>query len=118
METQHIRTCSNIDAFHRAHRAAAGRETRSQGTWDLMGEWLGGCHGICVTNGVGGWAYVILDPPGAYYASSAGPDTHFLQWKVIHGLRDAGFDWYELGSGHTQGIATFKRGFSNTVVDP
>ncbi len=118
MERQHVRTCSTIEPFHRAHREAAGRETRTQSTWDLMDDWIESCHGLCVSNGEAGWAYVIVDPPGAYYASAAGRDTHFLHWKIIHGLRDAGFEWYELGMGHTIGIRTFKSGLANTVVDP
>ncbi len=118
MERQHVRTCSTVEPLHRAHGEAAGRETRTQSTWDLMDDWIKSCHGISVTNGEGGWAYVIVDPPGAYYASAAGRDTHYLQWKIINGLKSAGFTFYELGAGHTPGIATFKRGFANLKVDP
>ncbi len=118
MERQHTRTCSTVDAFHRAHTEAAGRETRSSGTWDCMQEWLNDFQAVCVTNGEGGWAYVIVEPPGAYWAAAAGRDTHFLQWKIINGLREAGFAWYELGAAHTPGIGTFKAGFANMIVDP
>ncbi len=118
MATQHVRTVTDVRAFHRGHLEAAGRETRTQTTWDLMQDWIDCRWAVCVTNGVGGWAYVICDPPGAYYASGAGRDCHYLQYKVICGLKDAGFDWYELGEGHTSGITTFKKGFATGVVEP
>lgn len=118
LKRQHVRTCGSVEPFHRAHLEAAGRETRSQETWDLMDAWIKSCHGVCVTNGEGGWAYVIVDPPGAYYASGAGRDCHFLHWKIIQGLKHAAFDWYELGSGHTPGIDTFKKGWGGIVVEP
>ncbi len=116
MSTQHIRTSSNVGAFHTAHSEAAGRETRSQSTWDLMQDWVDDARAVCVTNGEGGWAYVICDHPGAYYASAAGADTHYLQHRIILGLKAAGFDWYELGDAATEGIATFKKGFASEVV--
>lgn len=116
MASQHVRTSRTVEPFHRAHSIAAGRETRSQETWDLMQDWLDHHSAVCVTNGEGGWAYVICDPPGTYYASAAGRDTHYLQFKIICGLKDAGFRWYELGEGHTSGIRTFKKGLSGVVV--
>ncbi len=118
MECQHIRTVSTVEPLHRAHVEAAGRETRSTATWDLMEDWIHDWQAVCVTNGEGGWAYVIVDHPGAYWASAAGRDTHYLQWKLIGGLREAGFSFYELGMGHTPGIRTFKAGFSNAVIEP
>ncbi len=117
MATQHIRTSTNVEPFHRAHVLAAGRETRSSETWELMQQWLDEKHAICTTNAVGGWAYVIAEPPGAYYASAAGSDCHYLQFKIIEGLKEAGFSWYELGQAHTEGIGTFKRGFGSVLID-
>ncbi len=117
-ERQHIRRTISTDAFHRAHTSAAGRETRSQTTWEIMDGWLRECHGVCLSNGEGGWVYAIVDPPGAYYASSAGKDCHWLLYKLIEGLKYADFEWFELGEGHTKGIGTYKAGFSSCVVDP
>lgn len=118
MADQHVRTCSSVEPMHRAHAYAAARETRSQTTWDLMNDWIKTRHGVCVTNGEGAWAYVICDPPGAFYASAAGKNSHFMQWKIIQGLKNAGFDWYELGEAHNEGIGRFKSRFSNLVVEP
>ncbi len=118
MDSQRVSTSQDVEAFHAAHRVAAGRETRSQTTWDLFQDWVDNKKAVCVTNGEGGWAFVFCNPPGAYYASAAGRDTHYLQFKIICGLRDAGFGFYELGEAHTPGIGTFKSGFSNSVVEP
>ncbi len=118
MHDQHIRTCSSVMPFHSAHRRAAEGETRSQTTWDLMDQWIKDYRGLCVTNGEGAWAYVFVEHPGAYYASAAGRGSHYLQFKIASGLKDAGFQWYELGAAHTPGIGTFKRGLANLIVDP
>ncbi len=118
MQVQHIRTSSSVMPFHSAHRLSAKGETRSQTTWDLMDDWIKNYRGLCVTNGQGAWAYVFVDFPGAYYASAAGRDSHYLQFKIATGLKDAGFRWYELGEGHTPGITTFKRGLANAMVEP
>lgn len=120
MKTQmdiNVHTSKNVDAYHRVHAAHAGRETRSQASWDLMQDWVNHYQGVCLTNGTA-WSYVIIDPPGAYYASSAGRPAHWLQMKMALGLQAAGFEWYELGEGHTPGINTFKKGFGGVLIDP
>ena len=118
MKRQHIRRTVDVEPFHRAHDSEAGGETRSQETWEMFQQWLDEDHAVCVTNAEGGWAYFICDPPGAYYASAAGRDCHWLLFSVIEGLKEAGFEWLELGEGHTPGIDTYKRGFSSCVVEP
>lgn len=116
-KTQVIRMTTSTATMQDAHSQAAGRQTRTQSTWDLMDRWLVEGKALCATNDDGGWAYFILDKPGAYYASSAGSKMHYLMWTIIEGLKAAGYEWLELGEAHTGGIGTFKKGFSNVTVD-
>lgn len=113
----------HIARFQCAHREAAGRVTRPEGTWMLMDSWLGVSGLLAATSPDGflatrAWAYVVYEKPGAYYFSAAGKDSHNLQRYIIDMLRRNGFEWYELGAGHTPGIDTFKRGFSKLTVEP
>ena len=114
-----IRCWDSIENYHQLHRIAAGTETRSQESWDIMQRWLDSGLAALLTNCAGAWAYVILFPPGAYYASAVGHDSHHLQHTIMRSLQDCGeFTFYELGAGHTDGIDTFKRGFGCEVVEP
>lgn len=119
----------DLDVFHALHTAANGRETRSQGTWDCMAQWLVDGYGLLVMARLGdAWidgAYFITYKGGAYYASAASPgdnkDAHkAVMWEGIKALRRCHITQLEMGavSGDSQkekGLAMFKTGFGGAA---
>lgn len=111
------------------HLKAAGRATRSDETWQLMGRWLDDGHALlAVSYGPcsepEGYAYAIRYKQWSYYASGAVPgggDTvgPALQFQMMRALaRDGERRFYELGLAASSGadekernISFFKSGF-------
>lgn len=103
-----------IRTAQRVHLLDAGRKTRPDETWDLMGDWADECHGLfsmafdydarspemegwppCV-----GYAYFILHERWAYYASAASlrRDINIaLVWWAMLALKRVGVTRCELG---------------------
>ena len=113
-----IMCCADI------HRTAAGRDTRSAATWELMGDWVRKGHaliiGVSHNADLAGYIYVITYKSWAYYASAATLAknlNHALQWAAIKTLRQAGIAHYELGympanpTEKERSIQHFKEGF-------
>jgi hypothetical protein len=111
---------------HRLHVAAAGRETRALGTWQLQARWLAGGDALLVLAGRGsesvGFAYVVRWKDWAYYFSGATLEpsvSHALLWEAIQALRcDGRTRWFEVGHDAEDGddekarqVAFFKAGF-------
>ena len=122
-----------ISTCQRVHRLGAGRQTRPDGTWDLMGDWADAGRGMIVMafdyehemtepggfNGFGpgsrwpscvAFAYLIVNSSWAYYASgrSLKKDVqHAVIWRALLALKTRGVRWVELG---WQGQATGEKG--------
>ena len=127
-----------MDHAHALHTAAAGRETRSQATWDMMANWVRAGNAVLALayhdgSVPVGYAYVIRDKAWAYYASGAVVNdasghrargvAHALQWRVMRALRAGESKFYELGhaaddasSSKDAGIALFKSGFGGVKM--
>ncbi len=114
---QAVEVVKDVEQYHAAHRAAAGRETRSQATWNLMQTWVDR-EKAQVLRSRDAWRLVMLDHPGAYDASAAGPDAHWLVHWILLELQAQGYKWYELGDAATPGLETFKSGFGEELVAP
>lgn len=112
------------------HLLEAGRQTRPDATWRMMGEWLETGHGVLALahyrSEPTGFAYAIRWKGHAYWASGATvvPDLqHALQWTLIKALRaDGETRTYEVGyaagpeaDAKARGIAQFKAGFGALV---
>lgn len=131
-----IRTCQRL------HFAAAGRRTRSDATWDLMGDWLDDSVGIVAVafdheqlvpemfgscdecfNDIAEWlpcvgfAYVLRWKNWAYYCSGATvrPNlSHALIWHLMKALRgDGSTRFFELGYAADPGASEKERGISH-----
>lgn len=118
---------NDVAVLHFLHTEQAGRETRSQRTWDLMAEWVRAGHAyLCTaTNSYGvcdGAIYVYAYKGHDYYGHAATrvkDINHALLWKAIS-TSDAetfGVGW----QGHAendkeQRIEFFKRGFGGADV--
>ena len=108
------------------HRQAAGRETRSAETWEMMADWeaAGDAFTVLARNSDGdpvGYAYVIAWKRWGYYASGATlkPNlAHALQWAAMQEAAVRGVTSYEVGwdvrpgdDEKARAIAHFKAGF-------
>lgn len=119
----------DIEAFRWLHLQDAGRVTRPQATWDLMGEWLKSGTGLLVGAAVGSdwraFAYFEVFDGWSFYGHAASldrPVQHALIWTAMKALKARGVRTLELG---WQGEATdekglnlehFKRGFGGVTV--
>jgi hypothetical protein len=88
------------------HAEAAGRETRPQATWDLMGQWARDGFGLVAlastpARGWLGMAYAIRWKGWAYWASGATLEDDVqmaLQWQLMKTLKcDGETRFYEVG---------------------
>jgi hypothetical protein len=114
-----------VNILHDLHREQAGRETRSQTTWDLMAAWVQSGHAYLCTafNSAGicdGAIYVYAYKDHEYYGHAATrikDINHALIWKAISTSTAQTFEtgW----QGHArdekgQAIEFFRRGFGGT----
>lgn len=112
------------------HREAAGRQTRSDLTWDFMGQWLQEGLALCATawtsTGLRGYAYALRWKGWAYYASGSTLDDDLqaaLVWQLATTLKaDGRTQHFEIGWGtrtgddqKDRGIAFFKSGFGGQI---
>lgn len=123
-----------FEQFRLLHKTVAGRETRSQRTWDLQYEAvrngeaflvLGSLQGELVTG-----AYFMHSPKHCYYGVSAAkrelfdkPLSHSVMWFALQEAKRLGCQWFEIGeqffpdpleprvSDKEFNICKFKRGF-------
>ena len=116
-----IRTCQRV------HRFDAGRQTRPDATWDLMGDWADDGSGLIAMafdytnrpvemlerNGEPGndpfqwlwlpcvdYAYFVVRGAWAYYASAASLRAgahHAVIWHALLELKVRGVRWVEMG---------------------
>ncbi len=108
------------------HVAAAGRQTRSDRTWQLQAQWLANGNAVLCTALAGdkvvGFAYAICWKSWAYYASGASLEdnvSHALVWNLMVATRAAGMaTHFEIGHAASEdddekdrSIAFFKSGF-------
>lgn len=129
-----------IRTAQRVHCLDAGRETRPDATWDLMGDWADDETGLLVmaydySDGavpeMTGWppcvgyVYFIRWEGWAYYASAASLVLNIniaLVWWALLALRERGTRWAELGwqgQGTTEkerNVEFFRRGFGGVDV--
>jgi hypothetical protein len=130
---------SRFDQYKAIHRAAAGRQTRPDATWNQQQSWLQvGQSILAITEFEGrpvSAAFVNTYKSRAYYQSAATlPEFegqvglgHIAQWMLIMYLNKKSFDWYEIGwnysAGFSQeypsrkllGISRFKAGFGADI---
>lgn len=132
-------TDGKFEEYQALHIRDAGRQVRSQKSYEMMRKWIKAGHGALVEARVGSdpvaYAFVILFKDGAYYGSGCqDPEsrdlgaTHLVQWRTIEWLRRKGVRFYELGIQHYGPqwfltpspkditIARFKRGFGGSAV--
>jgi lipid II:glycine glycyltransferase (peptidoglycan interpeptide bridge formation enzyme) len=119
-------TADHFDEYRAMHRVANGRDTRPE-TWSIHRGWLDTGQAELFSVLLGdrplGFAFVIVHGDGAYYASAANdpharqhPIGQVAQWHAIRWLKSAGFAWYSLGEGYTEGIGRFKKGFGGVLT--
>lgn len=97
--------------FHQLHVQVAGRETRSQGTWDLQEAAVAKRQAFWISmrsfedKSLIGAAYFMLAPKTAYYGVGAydrtkfsdAPIGHLAQFVALRTMRALGIEWYHLG---------------------
>jgi hypothetical protein len=127
-----LEDCATFMALAREmHDEAAGRETRSLATWEMMARWSALDFArwyVAVSREAEPLAYaLVLHWKGyAYYASGASRRDnvqHLVQWRAMRDLSALGVRQYELGldagpeaDAREQGIAKFKGGFGGRRV--
>ncbi len=132
-------TDGKFEEYQSLHVRDAGRQVRSQKSYEIMREWIKSGWGALIEARAGSspvaFAFVILFKDGAYYGSGCqDPEsrdrgaTHLVQWRTIEWLQKKGVRFYELGIQHYSPqwflipspkditIAHFKRGFGGSAV--
>ncbi len=129
-------TKEQVLKFKEIHRIDAGRQTRTDASWDCMYEWIADGNGVLAMlwidaiGGYGAAALVMHCKKSAYYASYATLDStflnshcgHIIQWELIKYLKAHGISRYETGDNYwnlgdsdndrkLNEIAKYKRGF-------
>lgn len=127
--------------FKEIHRIDAGRQTRTDASWDCMYEWITDGKGVLVMLWLDSLrdytsaALIMTYKKSAYYASFGTLDTFALnghggdiiQWEAIKYLKSAGIDIYEMGDNYyclsdsendhkLREIAKYKKGFRSTEI--
>ncbi len=121
-----------IQKAHDVHVEAAGRETRSPETWDVMKQWLASGDALIAmapgaNGGVVGYAYAVRGCGWSYYFSGASTVqnvNHALVWALVKALRcDGRTKVFEVGwaarhedTDKDRQIAFFKAGFGGVPV--
>lgn len=96
------------DAYRALHRKAAGRETRTAATFDMMHEWIKNGWAFLVGAKKDGvfisFSYFFIFKKGVYYGSSCNdretgnvPASHLIQWKAIEWMHAHEVAFYEIG---------------------
>ncbi len=113
------------------HCRVAGRVTRSQKSWDIMGDWICSGGGELLLGYIDGalvsGTMVIDEKRIGYYASGVydrdrnQPLGHWPLWLSIVRAKERGLLTYDLGDASDNGsakeraIAFFKRGFASSI---
>ena len=132
------REITDIGRFKSDYFRIAGKATRPDRTFELLGQWIEQGFGILLEAEFGeltaGYAYILYWRDRAYYFMSCVEPafrqynvSHFLQARAFDILRQKGIKNYELGEQvyntlHSQpaekerNISLFKRGFGGQVI--
>lgn len=102
------------------HGQSAGRETRSDETWELQARMITAGEAICLGTDEAASLFVYNDQR-CYYAVSAKVNrcpTHPIIWAAMRFAKGLGIRWFEMGQQHfdakdmkTKGISLFKSAF-------
>lgn len=126
-------------SYKTTHCKAAGRQTRSDKTFEMMLEWIKKGQAFLATaeseGKLIGFEHYIIYKNNVYGASAANdpdfahlPIRHILEWEAILWMKKQGFDFYEIGlqqygplpydcpSDKQINISHFKRGYGGFVV--
>lgn len=107
--SQHCNDLALFKEFKNLHKLAAGRQTRSDLSWDLQYEWITKGYGLLVIANLDdvpiGGAYSLLYKNAAYYGISANhpdydeklPISHSILWEMIKWLKQNRYDFFETG---------------------
>lgn len=134
-------TMEQMLCFKEIHKRDAGRQTRTDESWECMYEWVRDGNGVLAMlwldsiNAYGAAALVMMYKKAAYYASYGTLDSYFLnghcghiiQWELIKYLKGAGIERYETGDNYfalgdsenerkLAEIAKYKRGFRSAEI--
>lgn len=115
---KYMPTDVSVDYLHQIHRKSAGKETRTQETWDIQQQMVDKEEAFClgIPNAA---ALFLVSQDTCYYgvAASDGVDTHSLLWHAILRAKSIGCEWFDMGeqvyngSAKLKKISKFKRGF-------
>lgn len=127
------------EAFKQLHIRVAGRQTRSDNTWDKQYEEISSGSSLLVylldNNGLleGGGLFTTTRDEGLYAVAAYNRDLfdkplgHVVQYRAIEIMKQRGIRWYRLGLRPSQNdrkpasakeisIADFKQGFASHVM--
>ena len=127
--------------FKEIHKIDAGRQTRTDASWDCMYEWIADGNAILVMlwldemQDYAAAALVMYDKKAAYYASYGtleagclnGHCGDIIQWEAIKKLKELGIERYETGDNYFDlgnsandakllEIAKYKKGFRTVEI--
>ena len=130
-------TIDKILEFKHIHKIDAGRQTRTDMSWECMYEWVASGMGCLVMlwldsiSSYGSAALVMMYKNAAYYASYGTLDSmyfnghggYIIQWEAIRYLKSQGIEFYETGDNYfgecdqkLHEIAKYKKGFRSVEI--
>jgi hypothetical protein len=112
-------------AYKKIHSIDAGRQTRTDASWNCMLDWLYNGNAVLAmakSNSLGKYisgAFILMYKNNAYYGSYATIDAnlnnavvgHFVQWYIIKYLKSRGIKKYETGWNY------YASSFSKNICD-
>jgi hypothetical protein len=128
-----------FDNYRSIHREAAGRQTRSDESWEKQRSWLKAGKSVLALLEKDGThvsaAFINTYKEKAYYQSAGTLPSfegergagHLVHWEIIRYLKRKGYKWYETGNNHHPnvsqevadgkllGISRFKAGFGADI---
>lgn len=129
---------NDIGSFKKDYFKIAGKQTRPNKTFEILGEWIEKGNGLLLKARFGsataGYVYILHHRYSAYYFMSATFEeykkynvNHFLLWKAFQILKIRGIDQIDLGeqvynslyyqpTEKEVNISRFKKGFGGKVV--
>jgi len=105
-----------VDDLHGIHVMEAGRETRSQETWDIQQEMLDKGQAFCLRTDLAAALFLYNEEVCYYGVAASQEDSHPILWSAIQRAQALGCKWFSLGDqvftdDKAGNIAKFKRGF-------
>jgi len=111
----------DVEELHTLHLQEAGRETRSQETWDIQQEMVDQKQAFCLRTEKAAALFLYNQEVCYYGVAASQEDSHPIIWSAIQKAKDLGCRWFSMGdqmftNDKAGSISKFKRGFGGRTL--